>query len=171
MKIIVRTAIALLLGLALYACHVSYSFSGTSIDYTKVKTLSVEYFENKALMVNPSLANLMTEQLIDKYKKLTSLDIIPEGGDLVVTGEIVGYDTRPTTVTAENVAAQNRLTITVKVSYYNKTAPEQGFEDKTFSGYADYDSMQALDAVEAGLCDEIVEKIIEDIFNATVANW
>lgn len=158
------------LGVMTSACTISYSFSGTSIK-PDVESLSVEYFENKALKVNPSLANLMTEELIDKYKKLTSLRIDPEGGDIVVVGEITSYDIRPMAVTAEGSAAQTRLTINIKLSYFNKKHPEEDFENKSFSGYADYDSTQPLDAVEAGLCEEIVEKIVDDIFNATVANW
>ena len=73
--------------------------------------------------------------------------------------------------TANEVAAQNRLTVTVKVSFTNRKYPEDDFENKTFSAYSDYDSNNSLDAVESSLCAEIVDKLIEDIFNATVANW
>jgi hypothetical protein len=151
------------------ACKVSYSFSGTSIA-ADVKSITVEPFENKALKVNPSLANSLTESMIDKYKKLTSLTIETDGGDLVVYGVVQGYETRPMAITAEEVASQNRLTVTVKIIYKNKLHPKEDFE-KSFSAYADYDSMQPLDAVEASLCDEIIEKLVDDIFNATVANW
>ena len=81
-----------------------------------------------------------------------------------------GYDVKATAVTANEVAAQNRLTVTVKITYNNKKYPEEDFE-KSFSAYADYDSTQSLDAVESSLCEEIVEKLCEDILNATVANW
>ena len=78
---------------------------------------------------------------------------------------------RTTAVTADEVAAQNRLTVTVKISFTNRKYPEDDFSDKSFSSYADYDSTQSLDAVESTLCEEIIEKICEDVFNATVANW
>ena len=91
-------------------------------------------------------------------------------GDMELTGEITGYDVKPQAVTSEEVAAQNRLTVTVKVSFADKKHPEEDF-DKSFSAYADYDSMQSLDAVEASLCEEIIEKLCEDIFNASVAQW
>jgi hypothetical protein len=42
---------------------------------------------------------------------------------------------------------------------------------KSFAAFQDYDSNNSLDAVEAQLVDEIVEILVEDIFNATVANW
>lgn len=150
-------------------CKVSYSFSGTSIQ-PDVKTFTVEYFENKAQRIYPSLANSLTEELIDKYTKLTKLKMQSERGDLIVSGIITGYETRPMAVTADEVASQNRLTITVKVTFTNTLHPDENFE-KSFAGYSDYDSMQSLDSVESTLCDTIIEIIIEDIFNATVANW
>lgn len=146
-----------------------YSFSGTSIQ-PDVKSLSVEYFENKALKVNPSLSSSLSDALIEKYRKLTRLDILSEMGDMNVAGEIVNYDTKPMAVTKDEQASQNRLTIVVKIYFTNKLHPEEDFE-KTFSAYADYDANEMLDAVEETLCEEIIEKLVEDIFNATVANW
>ena len=147
-----------------------YSFTGTSIQ-PDVKTVTIDYFEYKALKVNPSLSNDMTEALKDKFRKMTRLEQVDMDGDLEITGAITGYDVRATAVTADEVAAQNRLTVTVKISFTNRKYPEDDFSDKSFSSYADYDSTQSLDAVEATLCEEIIEKICEDVFNATVANW
>ena len=124
--------------LIVHSCGI-YSFTGTSIQ-ADVKTITIDYFEYKALKVNPSLSNDMTEALKDKFRKMTRLE-------------------------------QNRLTVTVKISFTNRKYPEDDFSDKSFSSYADYDSTQSLDAVEATLCEEIIEKICEDVFNATVANW
>lgn len=162
--------LALLLSILLISgCRIQYSFSGTSIQ-PDVKTFTVEYFDNKAPKINPSLSNTLSESLIDKYRKLTSLEFVEEGGDLYVSGIITGYDTKPVAVTANEVAAQNRLTITIKIQFSNKLHPKEDFE-KSFSAFADYDSMQSLDAVESQLCDDIIEILVEDIFNATVANW
>ena len=146
-----------------------YSFSGTSIQ-PDVKTVTINYFEYKALRVNPSLSNDLTEGLKDKFRKMTRLTQVDEDGDLEITGEVSGYDVRAQAVTAQEVAAQNRLTVSVKISFMNRQYPEEDFE-KSFSAYADYDSNNSLDAVEATLCEEIVEKLCEDILNATVANW
>lgn len=165
----VRIGVAIPLFIAMLASCGVYSFSGTSIQ-PDVKTIAVEYFENKALKVNPTLASSLSNALIDKYRRLTSLDILTENGDLNVYGEITSYDTRPTAVTSDEVASKNRLTITVKVFFTNRLHPEENFE-KSFSAYADYDSNQLLDAVESSLCSEIIEILVEDIFNSTVANW
>lgn len=168
-NILIRLAAFAALVAGTSSCGI-YSFSGTSIA-PDVKSITVNYIDNRALLVNPELSNLLTEELIDKYRKLTTLEMVDQDGDLEVGGEITGYDIRATAVTADEVAAQNRLTITVKMYYVNNKHPEENFESKSFSAYEDYDSTQSLDAVQSSLCQTIVEKIVEDIFNATVANW
>ena len=155
--------------LLVHSCGI-YSFSGTSIQ-PDVKTVTINYFEYKALRVNPSLSNDLTEALKDKFRKMTRLEQVEMDGDIEVTGTVTGYDVRAMAVTAEEVASQNRLTVTIKISFTNRKHPEDDFPDKSFSAYSDYGSTQSLDAVEATLCEEIIEKLCEDIFNATVANW
>ncbi len=148
---------------------VKYSFSGTSID-PDVKTVTVNYFDYSALKVNPTLANDLTEAFKDKFRKLTKLEQVDLDGDLDVQGTVTGYEVRAAAVTADEVAAQNRLTITVQLKFTNRLHPEEDVE-KSFSHYSDYDSNNSLDAVEAALCEEIVEKLVEDMFNACVAQW
>lgn len=160
--------LAAIVPLLLTACGI-YSFSGTSID-SDVKTITIPYVEYRALRVNPSLSNDLTEALKEKYRKLTRLVEVEEDGDLEVVCEVTGYDSKATAITANEVAAQNRLTVTVKCTFTNHKHPEDDLE-KSFSAYADYDSTQSLDSVEGELCTEIIDKIVEDIFNATVAQW
>lgn len=146
-----------------------YSFSGTSIA-PDVQSVTIDLFEYKALRVNPSLATDLTEGLKDKFRKMTRLEQVEMDGDLEITGTVTGYDVKATAVTAGEVAAMNRLTVTISVTYINRKHPEEDFE-KSFSSYSDYDSTQSLDSVESSLCEEIVEKLCELVLNATVANW
>lgn len=146
-----------------------YSFTGTSIQ-PDIKTVTIDYFEYKALRVNPSLSNDLTEKMKENFRKMTRLEQVEEDGDIEIEGSVTGYDVRATAITANDVAAQNRLTVSVKIKFTNRKYPEDDFE-KSFSAYADYDSMTALDAVESQLCEQIVEQLCDDIFNATVANW
>lgn len=172
MKNHISTYPALLLVAALFilsGCKISYSFSGTSIQ-PDVRTICIEPVVNRATKINPSLANLLTESLNDKYRKLTSLEPVDEMGDLNLTTTIESYDVRAAAISANDVAAMNRLTITVKIKFTNTKHPEEDVET-SFAGYEDFDATQSLDAVEAGLCDSIIEKIVDDIFNATVAQW
>ena len=113
----------------------------------------------------------MTEALRDKFTKLTKLEQVDMDGDLEIEAAITGYDVKAMAVTANETAAQNRLTVSVKVSFTNRKHSEDDFPDKSFSAYADFDSSLSLDSMEAQLCDEIVEKLCDDIFNATVAQW
>lgn len=164
-RILPLLAAALMLG----ACGI-YSFSGTSIQ-NDVETINIDYFEYRAEKVNPSLSNDLTEALRTRFRRMTRLEQVEQDGDLEITGEITGYDVRPASVSAEEIATKNRLTVSVRVSFTNRKYPEDNFENKTFSAYADYDSTYSLDAVESSLCTEIIEKLIEDIFNASVAQW
>ena len=146
-----------------------YSFTGTSIQ-ADVNTITIPYVEYKALRVNPSLSNDMTEALQDKFRKLTRLEQVDVDGDLELVCEITGYDVKATAVTADEQATQNRLTVTVKVEFTNRKYPEDDVS-KSFSAYEDFDATLSLDAVEGTLCETIIEKLVEDIFNATVAQW
>lgn len=146
-----------------------YSFSGTSIQ-PDVYTVNIHYFEYKALRVNPTLSNDLTEALKDQFRRLTRLEQVDEGGDLDIVGEIIGYDVKAMGITADEVAAQNRLTVNVKIYFTNNKYPEDNLE-QSFSAYADFDATQSLDAVESSICEDIIDQLVEDIFNATVAQW
>lgn len=152
-----------------HSCGI-YSFTGTSIQ-PDVKSITINYFEYKALKVNPSLSNQMTEALQEKFLRLTRLEQVDMDGDLEIIGAITGYDVKATAITASEQAAMNRLTVSVKISFVNRKYPEDDFDDKSFSAFADFDATQSLDAVESSLCEDIVEQLCEDIFNATVAKW
>lgn len=166
MKRLLTIALAALM---LSSCGI-YSFSGTSIQ-PDVNTITINYFEYKAQKVNPSLSNDLTEAIRTQFRKMTRLEQVEMDGDLEITGEITGYEVRASSVSAGDVAATTRLTVTAKVDFVNRKHPEDDFSGKSFSAYADYDSTNSLDAVESSLCQEIVDKIVEDVFNATVAQW
>ncbi len=150
-------------------CTVKYSFSGASIPLD-AKTVSVPYFPNNAPMVAPSLSATLTEQLQDKFARQTKLQLVDVGGDLAFEGEITNYTSTPSSVTAAETAAMNRLTITVKVKFTNIYEPHNNY-NKSFSAFAEYDATSLLQDVQDGLITEICEQLVQDIFNAAVANW
>ncbi len=151
------------------SCKVSYTFTGASIA-ADVKTFSVYYFPNRARLVNPTLSSDLTEQLKEKLLRQTSLREEEENGDLVFEGQITNYEVRPISVQKEDMAAQNRLTISVRLKYTNNRDHEQDF-DRTFSAYEDFPSNLNLSDVESSIVPDILEKLLDDIFNATIANW
>jgi hypothetical protein len=149
-------------------CTVSYKFTGAST--VGLKTVSIQYFQNRAPLVQVGLAQYLTDALIDKCKSQTNLRYITEVGDVNFSGEINDYNTRPLTVAADARAAMNRFTITVKVKFTNAVDPDMSF-DQSFSRYEDYDSNLDLSQVEKELSDKIIEMIVEDIFNQAFVNW
>lgn len=148
---------------------INYSFSGINIS-PDIKSVSVDYFPNRAPVVQAQLSQLFTDALIDKIQSSTNLELIPSNGDVAFSGEIKRYETKPTAITSSETAARNRLTITIKVTYVNLVEPETSFETD-FSRYEDYDSSSDLADVEDELIELIIEDILEDIFNKAFVNW
>ncbi len=163
----ILTAIGLLFTTT--SCKVTYSFSGVNISQ-EVTTYSVDYFPNRAAIVQAQLSQLFTDALMDKIQNNTSLKLSTDGGDVQFSGEITRYETRPTAITGQETAARNRLTIAVRVKYTNLVEPELDY-DTSFSRYEDYDASQNLSDVENELIDLIVENLIEDIFNKAFVSW
>jgi len=151
------------------SCTINYSLTGASIA-PDVKTVSIQYFVNRAPLAMANLEQILTDELKDKFKSQTSLTLINEMGHLDFSGEITKYFTKPMAITGDEVAAQNRLTIEIHVKFTNEIEPQYNF-DKNFTQFADYDSNSDLSSVEQELVEEIMEKLIEDIFNQSVVNW
>ncbi len=152
------------------ACTISYKFNGASIDYSKVKTITIKDFPNQAPMIYPPLAQQFTEELKDIYVRQTRLSMVRDNGDLELEGEITGYDLAALAVKEDALSSRTKLTITVKVRYSNRTNADEDFE-QTFSAYREFDSSRMLQDVQDQLCTEIVEELADQIYNATVANW
>jgi hypothetical protein len=167
-KIVIVLFLLTIVGIA-NSCVIKYSFTGASIP-PAAKTFSVLYFPNNAAMVAPTLSNVLTEGIKDRFTRQTRLTQIPEEGDFALEGEITRYETTPTSVSADEYALQNRLTITVQVRFNNAVEPQWNF-NKSFSAFADYDANQLLQEVEGALIEEIVETLVDNIFNATASNW
>lgn len=168
-KKILITLIIMAGSFILPSCKVAYTFTGASIA-ADVKTFSVYYFPNRSRLVNPTLSSDLTEQLKEKLLRQTSLREEEENGDLIFEGQITNYEVRPMSIQKEDMAAQNRLTISVRLKYTNNRNHEQDF-DRTFSSYEDFPSNLNLTDVESSIVPEILEKLLDDIFNATIANW
>lgn len=148
----------------------SYSLSGASINYAVVKTATVKYFQNRSENVRPLLSRTITEKLKDKIESQTSLKLVNDDGDAVFEGEITEYSISPAAVQSDNVAAQNRLTITVHVKYSNPKDNQFEF-DSSFSRYADFPSSRSVESVEEDLINEISNQLVDDIFNKAFVNW
>ncbi len=146
-----------------------YSFTGASIP-PEAETISVSYFPNHAQVIQPALSQRFTETLQDKFMRQTSLNLLESNGDLHFEGAITGYTTQPVSIQAGDVAAQNRLTISVRVIFENHYDPDSSFE-RTFTRYYDYPSTMSLSQIEDQAIERISEELADDIFNASVVHW
>jgi len=146
-----------------------YSFTGA--DTGDAKTFQVNFFQNNAPLIEPQLDIDFTNALQDLIQTQTNLNLVNSGGDLVFEGEIVEYRIAPTTATAQNTAAENRLTIGVNVRYFNTRDEEKDFE-KRFSFFFDYPANnQLIGSTRDTAFEAIFERLTQDIFNASLANW
>lgn len=164
------TAVASTAMIILVACSVSFSFNGASIDYSKVKTISIADFPNRASFIWGPMASIFNNQLKDEFASHTKLSQVKRNGDLQIEGEITQYTQRNKSVSAEGYSAQTELTMTVNVRFKNVKNSKEDFE-KQFSANASYETTQNLNSVQEELVTQMVEDICDQIFNATVANW
>ena len=166
-KKITRPLLLVVLPVVVIACTVSYKFNGSSINYDKVKTISIADFPIKSEYVYAPLATKFNEDLKDIFIRQTRLQLLKpnQNADLQIDGEITGYNQYNQAVSADGYSSETKLTITVNVRFVNN---KNHAED---SAFRTYDSSQLLTAVQDGLIAEMSKEITDQIFNATVANW
>lgn len=167
---IVRLCLWGLFPVLVLACTVSYKFNGSSINYDKVKTISIADFPIKSEYVYAPLGTKFNEDLKDIFVRQTRLRLVKQNADLQIEGEITGYNQYNQAVSADGYSSETKLTITVNVRFVNNTNHKEDFE-RQFTAFRTYDSKQLLTAVQDGLIAEMSKEITDQIFNATVANW
>ncbi|MBS1571220.1 MAG: LptE family protein [Bacteroidetes bacterium] len=160
--------------LSLQSC---YSFTGSSLS-PETKTILVRDFPNNAALVNPNLAQQFSTDIQNRFLQRTTLKGTKDNPDILIEGEITDYTITPSAIsTPVNTgngntlqAAQNKLTITVKVHYENKKEPEKSF-DRTYTDESAFSSSVDFTSIEAAQVKIVNERIINKIFNDIVANW
>ncbi|MBI1221519.1 MAG: hypothetical protein GC180_02855 [Bacteroidetes bacterium] len=150
------------------SCTVNYGFSGAQVG--TAKTVSITYFTNVAPLNNPTISQVFTEKLKDKFIRETPLKLLDANGDMQLSGKIIDYNVAPVAIQQNVSAAQNRLTVTIQVKFVNKTDAKYDFE-KSFSNFEDFDATKSLSSVEADLVNSICDKIVQNVFNDAVINW
>lgn len=155
--------------LVVAGCSIRVTFNGSSVP-EDVKIASVQFFENRAPYINPTLSQNFTEALKDRITSESRLIVRSGVGDVDFAGEIVGYDTKPMAIQADAVSAQTRLTVSIKVRYQNFKDPRQNWES-SFSAYQDFSSDQNINDVEDELVELIIDELTENIFNKAFSDW
>ena len=152
------------------ACSVSYKFNGASIDYTKTKTIQLADFPIRSSYVWGPMGRMFNNELKDKFASNTQLRQVSRNGDLKIEGEITQYSQRNKSVSAEGYSAQTELSITVNVRFTNTKNHNEDFE-RQFTSAKTYDTTKSLASVQEELVTQMVKDLVDQIFNATVANW
>ena len=167
---IIPYTFAIALALTMISCAIEYRFNGASIDYEKTKTIQIDPFPIRSAYVWAPMQSIFNNKLTDIYAQQTKLRQVKRGGDLVVAGEITGFDQFNKGVSADGYSSQVQLKMTVNVRFTNNKNHSEDFE-KQFSATTEYDATQQLINVQEELVTQMTKDITEQIFNATVANW
>jgi hypothetical protein len=164
----IKYILLIIAAFSLNSCSV-YNFTGAKpVD---AKTFQVNYFQNAADLVEPGIERTFTLRLQDLIQNQTNLNLTNSNGDLMYEGEITDYRITPMTATADQKAAQNRLTIAVLVRFTNKNKETDNFE-KRFSFFYDYSGQdQLIGSKLTEALDVIFERITQDVFNESLAKW
>lgn len=147
-----------------------YDFKGGVNIPTHIQTFSVQFFENRAKLVEPTFSQRFTDELKAHLEGNTSLRLVNGMGDVDFSGTITKYQITPQAVSAGDLSALTRFTIAVKLEYRDQKVPENEF-DKTISAYREFPTSEPFSSVEESLSEEIMDEIIEQIFNAAFVNW
>ena len=165
-----RFALPILLALLASACTISYRFNGASIDYTTTKTIQIDNFPIRSAYVWAPMQSIFQNRLTDIYANQTKLRQVKKNGDLQLAGEIVAFDQFNKGISSDGYSSQVQLKMTVNVRFVNNKKHTDDFE-RQFTATADYDASQQLTAVQEELVTQMTKDIVDQIFNATVANW
>ena len=166
----IRLTLCVVAFMLLSACSVSYKFNGASIDYTKTKSISLDKFPIRANYVWSPMESMFYNSISDVYAQKTKLKVLKRDGDLQLSGEIVEYSQTNKSVGSDGYSTQVQLKIVVNVRFVNTKKHEKDFEQR-FSATTEYDSSKQLSAVQEELVQEMIDDIVDQIFNATVADW
>lgn len=160
----------LVICMSMIACTVSYKFNGASIDYNTTKTIQIGVFQIRSAYVWAPMQSIFQNKLTDIYAQQTRLQQVKKGGDLVLEGEITGFDQYNKGIAGDGYSSQVQLKMTVNVRFTNNKNHQEDFE-RSFSAVTQYDASQQLVSVQDELVTQMAKDITEQIFNATVANW
>ena len=160
----------LLLAVLVSACSISYSFNGASIDYTTTKTIQIDNFPIRSAYVWAPMQSIFQNRITEIYANQTKLKQVKKNGDLQLAGEIVAFDQFNKGISSSGYSSQVQLKMTVNVRFVNNKKHTDDFE-RQFTATTEYDASQQLNAVQEELVTQMTKDLVDQIFNATVANW
>jgi outer membrane lipopolysaccharide assembly protein LptE/RlpB len=150
-----------------------YSFHEKGTIPDSIKTVRVNFIENRAPYVNPQLSPNLTDRLKQKIVNQTRLtQTNNDNAHYDIHGSITDYSVSTTGISNNNGQSQtsiNRLTVSVHITLTNQLAgTNQEFD---VSRSFDFPANQSLQQAESGLLDEMIRNLTDEIFNRIFSNW
>ena len=165
-----KKTLFILLPLVLLACKITYfGFQGGNLNYDLLKTITISEFPNRTPNY-PLLSQVLDQALRKRYIEQTRLVPVNNNGDIELEGEITGYTFQGMAV-QDNFESRTRLTITVRVKYTNNKEEGKDLDNLSFTAYQEFDAALSINEVEDNLVTQIVDELVDKIYNETVANW
>ena len=161
--------------LAACSLHSCYTFKDISIP-PEVKTVKVNYFENKARIVNPQLSQKLTDKLRQKVVGQTRLSQTnSDEAHYDISGYISDYNVSTSGISqgtggAKSQSSINRLNVTVHLIFKNRLDETKNFE-ADLTRNVDFSATQSLSQAEASITEDIVKNLVDEIFNRIFSNW
>ena len=169
-RVLIIVATLFFMASGVMSCVPSYKLNASSIDYNVIKTITIETFQNRATYQWGPMSPMFNTSISDIYNRQTKLRQVKRDGDLVISGEITSYDQTNKSISATGYSSMVQLRMSVKVKFVNNKHHDDDFE-RSFSATREYDSSQQLASVQEELVQQMMDDIIDQVFNATVANW
>ena len=161
--------IASFLMLLLVSCSISYKFEGGSVNYALTKTIQISDFPNRTPFYSP-MASMFNLALRKRFIEQTRLTEVSSNADIEIEGEITKFDVVGMAVKQDAYSSQTRLTISIRVQYTNNKEAGKDL-DQTFSAYQEFESTKSINDVQDELVKQIIDEIVDMIYNATIASW
>lgn len=149
-----------------------YSFKDVSIP-PDIKTVRINYIDNKARYVNPQLSPQLTDKLRQKVMSQTRLTQIQgDDADYEISATITDYSVTTSGISSNRQTASNRLNVTVAIMFHNRKDESKSYKDpQSITRNFDFDANLSLQAAEAQLSDNIIRNLADEIFNRIFSNW
>jgi len=165
-----KAVLIIVVAAVMQACSISYKFNGASIDYSQVKTITIADFPIRSAYVWGPMQSIFNNKLKDEFASHTKLQQVKRNGDMKIEGEITNYTQRNKSVSSDGQSAQTELAMTVNVRFTNNKNHSEDFE-RQFTATSTYETTQSLNSVQEELVTQMTKDLVDQIFNATVANW
>ena len=146
-----------------------YRFKDVNID-PDIKTVKINFIENKARYKSPQFSPQLTEKLRQKVNNQTRLTQIQgDNADYEISGYVSDYSATTSGISNQQ-AATNRLNVAVHIIFKNRKNEKKNREEDVARNF-DFSANLSFDQAESQLLSTVVQNLSDEIFNRIFSNW